>query len=271
MTQSPSQAMQHIATRFVEARKRAEPLTDYPGDVPDDLEAAYRIQDLAIDLWPEPIVGWKVARMPPAVEAELGSDRLAGPVFNHCIARAESGEAPEMPIIVGGFAAVEAEFIVVIDRDAPADKLRWSRDEALAMIGDLRIGLEIAGSPLATINQLGALAVVSFCGNNTGLVVGPAITDWRSRSLESLRSTTTVGGEEVGSGGAFNLTDGYVRSVQFLLELSARRKRPLRAGDVIATGQTNGVHALNVGQISVTDFGDDGQVGVRPVAATAIG
>ncbi len=261
---------QNIAARYVEARGRAELMKAYPGEVPDDLESAYRIQDHAIGLWPEPVVGWKVARMPPAAEAELGVDRLAGPVFNHCIARAESGEAPDMPIFVGGFAAVEAEFIAVIDRDAPADKRTWSRDEALAMIGDLRIGLEIAGSPLATINQLGALAVISFCGNNTGLVLGPSITDWRARTLESLKSTTTVGGKEVGSGGAFNLTGGYVRSVQFLLELAAKRKRPLRAGDVIATGQTNGVHALTAGQASMTDFGDAGQVGVNPVAATAI-
>lgn len=257
---------QNIATRFVEARKHAEPLADYPGDVPDDLEAAYRIQDIAIDLWPERIVGWKVARISPALEAELGSDRLAGPVFKHGIARAESGEAPDMPIIVGGFAAVEAEFIAIIDRDAPADKLSWSPKEALAMIRDLRIGLEIAGSPLATINELGPKAVVSFFGNNTGLVVGPAIIDWRTRTLESLKSTTSVGAEEVGSGGAFNLTGGYVRSVQFLLELAAKRKRPLRAGDAIATGQTNGVHALAVGQVSMTDFGDDGRVGVRPVS-----
>ncbi|HNP64545.1 MAG TPA: fumarylacetoacetate hydrolase family protein [Woeseiaceae bacterium] len=266
MTRLSNQAMQNIATRFVEARKFGQSLVDYPGVIPADLESAYRIQDLAIDLWPESIAGWKVARISPALEDELGSDRLAGPVFNKGIAWAESGETPDMPIFVDGFAAVEAEFMAIIDSDAPADKLTWSQDEALAMIGDLRIGLEIAGGPLPTINQLGPAAVISFFGNNTGLVVGPAITDWRSRTLESLKNTTAVDGEEVGSGGAFNLSGGFVRSVQFLLELTAQRKRPLRAGDVIATGQTNGVHALTAGRISMTDFGDDGQVGVRPVA-----
>jgi 2-keto-4-pentenoate hydratase len=263
----PSQALQDIAARFVTARKLAQPLAAFPGVIPGDLKHSYEIQDLAINLWPEPIGGWKVGRIPPALEGGLGIDRLAGPIFTNTIVPAESGAVIEMPMFAGGFAAIEAEFVAVIARDAPADKLAWSMDEALAMVADLRIGLEIASSPLATINELGPTAVAADFGNNLGLVVGPSIANWRGRALDSMQCSSFVNGREVGAGGAFNLTGGFVRSVQFLLELTAKRKRPVRAGDVIATGQTTGIHDVAVGQLGQADFADDGNLSVRLVAA----
>jgi 2-keto-4-pentenoate hydratase len=197
----------------------------------------------------------------------LGIDRLCGPIFAPAIQSVDSGTALDMPVYVGGFAAIEAEFVAVIERDAPADKLAWSVDEARAMIADLRIGMEIASSPLATINELGPTVVVADFGNNNGLLVGPSISNWRSRSLESMRCSSSVDRQMVGSGGAFNLTGGFVRSVQFLLELTASRGRPLRAGDLVATGQTTGIHDVEAGQPGGVEFGDDGRLGVRIVAA----
>ena len=246
---------QEIASCLVTARRLAQPLDRFPGTMPRDLDCAYQIQDAGIDLWDQPIGGWKVGRIPLDLEDGLGIDRLAGPIFADTIKSADSGAQVEMPMYVGGFAAIEAEFVAVIDRDAPADILVWS--------ADLRIGLEIASSTLADINDLGPTAVVSDFGNNRGLVVGPSIKNWRSRSLDSMRCSAAIDGQIMGSGGAFNLTGGFVRSVQFLLELMARRGRPLRAGDMIATGQTTGIHDIAAGQIGEVDFGDDGRLCVR--------
>jgi len=265
--QKQNAALRDIAARFVAARQQAQALAEFPGTIPGDLESAYRIQDFAIELWPTPVGGWKVGRIPPVLEGGLGVDRLAGPIFAHTIAMAESGSVTDMPMYVGGFAAVEAEFVAVVAHDAPATKMDWSPEEALAMIADLRIGLEIASSPLATINDLGPTVVVADFGNNAGLIVGPSIDHWRTRALDTLHCRTSVDSKEVGAGGAFTLTGGFVRSVQFLLELTARRKRPLRAGDMIATGQTTGIHDVTVGQIGTTDFGADGSLRVRLVGA----
>lgn len=259
----------HIASQFVKARQRACPLSDFPGVIPVDLDTAYEIQNAAIDLCAQRALGgWKVGRIPPAIEDTFGIDRLAGPIFADTIVHADSGAVLDMPIFEGGFAAIEAEFVAVVDRDAPADKLVWSPEESLDMVADLRIGLEIASSPLATINDMGPPVVVADHGNNFGLVVGPSIKNWRTRSLDTMRCRTCINNLEVGTGGAFTLTGGFVRSVQFLLELAARRGRPLRAGDMIATGQTTGIHDVKVGETGTTDFGDDGMLSVSLVAAT---
>jgi 2-keto-4-pentenoate hydratase len=260
-------ALRDVAARFVAARRACRPLAEFPGTVPPDLETAYRIQDHAIALWDGPVRGWKVGRIPPEIEDLFGIDRLAGPIFATTIHASAGGDGLAMPVFDGGFAAVEAEYVAVISADAPAGKLEYSTGEAAAMIAELRIGLEVASSPLGRINDLGPAVVVSDFGNNAGLIVGPPVANWRSRSLESLRCDAYVDGKAVGHGGAFRLTGGFIRSVQFLLEMTARRGRPLKAGDLVATGQTTGIHDVAPGQTSRLDFASDGQLGCSFTAA----
>jgi 2-keto-4-pentenoate hydratase len=255
--------VQAIAARFIDARRSSSPLAAYPGEVPPDLDTAYRCQDVAIRLWPDEIGGWKVGRIPPHLEERFGSDRLAGPIFRKTIHHTDSNLPLELPVYVGGFAAVEAEFVVVVGGNAPRDKLTWSRDEAAEMIADLRIGVEMASSPLKTINDLGPAAIASDFGNNAALIVGPSIRDWRSRTLDSMSCEAFIEDVSVGKGGAFNLTGGPLRSLQFMLELAAKRGRALRAGDVIATGQTTGIHDILIGQTARIAFDDDGEIRCR--------
>lgn len=249
-----------IATRFVAARLDGTWLAAFPGQLPADLETAYRCQDAAIGLWPDLVGGWKVGRIPPAVEAAFRSDRLAGPIFRGGIHYCDSSRVLEMPVYAGGFAAIEAEFVIVVARDAPRDKLTWNQTETADMVGELRIGMEIASSPLGTINDLGPAAIVSDFGNNAGLIVGPVIRDWRVRGLETMACEAFIEGQSVGLGGAFNLSGGPTRSLQFILELAARRGCPLQAGMVIATGQTTGIHDVVPGQVARVDFGGDGSL-----------
>lgn len=255
-----------IARAFVQARLSGSQLAEYPGRLPVDLAAAYRIQDAAIDLWPDAVGGWKVGRIPPAVEDEYGSDRLAGPIFRSTILETSTDTPEVLPVYGQGFAAIEAEFVVVIARDAPPNQQQWSLEEAADMMADLRIGLEVASSPLAAINDLGPAVTASDFGNNAGLIVGPSIRDWQSRGLESMTCEAFVNGRSVGSGSAANLTGGPVRSIQFILELTAARGRPLRKGDVIATGQTTGIHEIRPGQTGRIEFGADGAISLTATA-----
>ena len=121
-----AETIQEIAQTFVRARLTAGGLNDYPGPVPTDLATAYLIQDHAIELWPESIGGWKVGRIPPAVEDQFGCDRLAGPIFADTILHWRGDEMPQIPGFAAGGAAVEAEFVAVIGDDAPEGKLEWT-------------------------------------------------------------------------------------------------------------------------------------------------
>jgi 2-keto-4-pentenoate hydratase len=260
-----------VAERFVSARRACVALPAFPGPLPTDLATGYRVQDAALKLWDDEIVGWKVGRIPPVHETRLGQIRLAGPVFRRALWRVTPGEVTPFPVFTGGFAAVEAEYVARIARDAPADKLTWTTAEAEAMIAGLHMGMEPAGSPLASINIDGPTAVVSDFGNNAGLMVGAEIPDWRDRLLEDLRCETFIEGKVVGSGGAFALPGGPVESVRFLLELTAARGRPLTEGMFICTGAAAGIHDIVAGQTGCVRFEGYGEIACRAYPATPAG
>jgi len=237
-----------IATRFVTARRTGEPLRTFPGRLPDDLDAAYACQDAAIDLWHDEVAGWKVGLIGRELAARFKADRLAGPIFRKSVRRAAPGRPTVFPVYVDGFAAVEAEFLLQLSADAPADKLDWTLADARRLISLVHVDIETAGSPLATINDLGPCAIVADFGNNAGLIVGPAMPDWRTQTVEGWRCATFVDGSEVGSGHGGVPPGGPFESLRFLLGTTARRGRPLKAGDWVSTGAITGVHEILPGQ-----------------------
>ncbi|WP_262692683.1 2-keto-4-pentenoate hydratase [Kordiimonas aestuarii] len=248
-----------IARAFVSARAKGSALADFPGAVPADLTEAYKIQDAAIDLWQDAIGGWKVGRIGEPLAREFGVDRLAGPIFKRHIWHADA-EATTFPIFDGGFGAVEAEFVLEIGADTPADKTTWSREEARAAVSAVYTGVEIASSPLAIINQLGPRVIVSDFGNNASLIVGPELQGWQTRTFEDWRAETYIEDKSIATGNAGGLPGGPFESVRFLLELSARRGMPLKAGCLVSSGAITGVHDILPGQHSRISFGKDGDI-----------
>src|SRR5690349_10176126 len=113
-----SRALAETAERFVRARLAATALTAFPGEIPTSLEPAYACQDAAIGRWPDEVQGWKVGRINEPWLSRLGEDRLVGPIFARSVQFARGGDLIEFPVFEGGFAAVEAEFIVRLAMDA---------------------------------------------------------------------------------------------------------------------------------------------------------
>ena len=245
-----------IAGRFLSARRTASGLADYPGEFPENLKEAYAIQDAAIALWGKPVIGWKVGRINPPLSGRFGSDRLAGPIFLQQNAGPD-GSGPDMPVFDKGFAAGEAEFLLRIGKAPVAGKHRYTLDEAADLIEAVHVGIEVASSPLGSINQLGPIAVISDFGNNNGILIGREIPDWRSSGFEQWRVATLVDGVEVGTGRASAFPDGAVGAARFLFELMAERGVELRPGQWISSGAVTGVHDLSTGQRLETRFGSD--------------
>lgn len=244
---------QAIARRLVGARRQASALPQYPGTLPASLDAGYACQDAAIPLWPSPIAGWKVGKIPDAWVDRLGEDRLVGPIFENCVQRPDDHRGT-FAVITDGFAAIEAEFIFVLAADAPTGKTDWSFDEAAALVQSLRVGVELAGSALPDINRLGPPVVVSDYGNNAGLILGPAIADWQQRSMDALTCETFIDGVSVGTGRASSIAGGLLAALSFALSRCARRGLPLRAGQLVSTGAATGIHDIVAGQHSRVEF-----------------
>jgi 2-keto-4-pentenoate hydratase len=254
-----------IAERFVRARLAATSLPDYPGVLPASLAQAYATQEAALSMWPEAIVGWKVARIGPAHQAQFPEERLIGPIFQRNVHVAAPGIVIDCPVFAGGFAAVEAEIGIYVRAAAPKDKVDWTPATAADWVAEMCIGVEMAGSPLATLNELGPGAVISDFGNNWGVIAGAVIPDWRSFDAE-LACETFIDDVSVGKG-SVAIPQTPLSAFAFALNKAAQRGRPLRAGDYITTGLITGVHVIAPGQSSRISFGSCGEILCRAVSA----
>jgi len=264
-----SSTARDIAGSFVAARQDATALPGFPGEPPANLETSYRVQDEAIALWPDEIAGWKIGRVQPHQVAALGADRLAGPIFKHFVWTAD-GDV-NFPVYENGFAAVEAEYVFRISKDAAPNKTDWTRDDAASLISAMHIGVELAGSPLATINDLGATVVVADFGNNHGLILGPEVPNWRAKLEAGVTAETFIDGASVGKGGASAAADGPLDALAFLLNHLAKRGKPLKAGQLVSTGAVTGVHDIRIGQRSRVSFNGSGDIFCSAVKAAPNG
>jgi 2-keto-4-pentenoate hydratase len=242
-----------VAQKFVTARLKAIALPDFPGTLPPDLVAAYVVQDQAIDIWPDEVAGWKIGKIPAHLVEPLGAKSLAGPVFRKDVHIPGKGPV-EYGMFVGGFAAVEAEYMFELGEDAPAGKTTYTTAEVGALVKRMICGIETAGSPLATINVIGPLCVVSDFGNNNGIMVGPEVPNWRDRTMSELTCETFIDGKSVGTGNAANVPGSPIESLRYVAELCAKRGRPLKAGMIITTGAITGIHDVVPGQLARVEF-----------------
>lgn len=255
------------ARRLVEARLAVRALPGFPGALPPDMAAGYAAQDHGIALWPDEVVGWKVGKIPEDLQAELGAARVMGPVFRRHVWDADPLTPTPLPVIPGGFAAVEGEYVYRIGRDAPADKLDWTPEEALGLVQAMLVGVEFAASPLAQINVLGPRVVAADFGNNAGLVLGPPVPGWRGTPAPACEAY--VEERLVGRGSPESLPGGPASALAFLAGACARRGRPLTRGQLVTTGAASGIHDIEAGQSARISFGELGEIRCVAVEAKA--
>lgn len=248
-----------IAKTFVDARRRGTIMGEYPGESPQTLADAYAIQDSALAIWNRPVGGWKVGKIGPPLDERLGANRLIGPIFADLIV--EAGKEPaEMPIFAGGFAAAEAEFMIRLAPRGDDARLPQTDSETLEWIDEVRIGMEIASSPYPRVNDDGPCVTISDHGNNLGAVIGPQVPRDLWGSLNDIRVTLEIEGEEVGSATAATMLDGPLGAVRFLLGNLRQRAIPASPGWWTSSGAITGVHSVEPGQSATAMFDSVGIV-----------
>ena len=258
-----------VAHAFVAARRNATALADYPGAPPQSFADAYAIQDRAITLDGRAVGGWKVGRVGDLLAGQLGTDRLAGPIFADTIVEAATGNPVAMPVFAGGFAAVEAELLFRVVRAPDRDPARMSDAEILALCDAVHVGIEIASSPFAGINAMGPLVTASDFGNNAGLIIGPPLPDWQGRDLAAVEAETLIDGASVGKGTLANLPGGPIGSVRFLIANLGQRGLSGSGPYWISSGAISGVHVIAPGSHAEARFDGGLTLACQVVAAAA--
>lgn len=253
---------QAIAAAFVSARRDGRALPVYPGAAPATMSDAYRIQGIALGLDGRAVAGWKVGRINPPLDAQLGANRLVGPIFADAVYADTGNGEPHTPVFGEGFVAGESELMLHV---APGFAGPIPADDAqtIAVIDDIRLGIEVASSPYPGINTDGPCVTVSDFGNNAALVLGASLPDWRAIDLCAIPVATLIDGQVVGEATAATMLDGPYGAVRFLLANLAARGINASGGFWVSTGAITGVHEARIGQQVTARFGEHGTVSCR--------
>ena len=249
-------APRETARALLAARASGAALTAYPGAMPQSMAEAYAIQDAAIALDGRMVGGWKVGRIPLPLVETYGDNRLAGPIFADEIVEADAD--PVMPVYAAGFAAAEAELLLRFGEIGAGEH---DIESVKDVVDEVRVGIEIASSPFAAINKNGPAVTASDYGNNNGLVLGPAIADWRARDLIRMPVALAIAGADVGAATMETMLDGPFGAALFLLRTLRARGIAIAPGTWVSTGAITGVHEIRPGQRAEARFGGSWRVG----------
>lgn len=250
----------NTADVFCDARRRGQGISHWPGNFPAGLDAAYAIQREAIAKWGDRVAGLKVGRITGAAAGEYGKDRFIGPILESTIVRVQDRSEALFPILPGGSAALECELVCMLRAVDVHKAASGGRAALIDIVDEWHIGIEIAGSPMNEIDALGPLASVACFGNNNGLILGPAILDWRERELDAITCVTLIDGVEVGRDTPARLPGGVWTALAFALAEAGQRGIALTPSFVISTGAITGMHAIRPKSRAVADFGDFGRI-----------
>ena len=260
-----------ISNALLNARSSGVALKEFPGTRPASLEDAYKVQTRSIEHYQQEVIGWKIGLIPPAFRETLKADRLVGPIFtdnfNYLGRRHHPTERLDMPVFSGGFAAIEAEFVVETAVDIHPGQVSSDTD-IKSLVANLYTGIEIASSPVADLNSYGPTCIVSDFGNNNGLIVGEKIPDWKSKPLSELTASVNINGQIVGQRTAESLPGGPLGAFHFLIEVCSQRGISLPAGSFISTGAVTGVHETITGAKSTADFGEFGEIHIELIGVS---
>lgn len=225
-----------------------------------DVDAAYAIQQENTAHWEKKgrrAVGSKIGLTSRAVQKQLGVDR---PDFGVLFADMIVGE--DEPIAVGRVLQpkIEAEVAFLLDRDVEVETptvVDVVRAVAYAMPA-----LEIVGSRIANWD----IGIVDTIADNasSGLFIlgGPARRldglDFRALQMRMTRKEDVV---SRGTGAA--CLGNPLNAMAWLAGELARRKRPLRAGDVVLSGALGPMVTVNLGDAFETNIAGLGTVSAR--------
>ena len=252
-----------LSKNLIAARKSCAPLNEFPGTMPATPEEAYKVQSECIAGWDDELVGWKVAGLRADLHEQFKAARQSGPVFKKSLQISNGQDRIFAPVYAQGFAAIEAEFVILLGDVSHLPTSNLTEQDAISAIDKIFIGIEIASSPMKNTHSYGALSPICDFGNNAGVIVGPEITNWKELDLSSINVSVIIGDNEVGNANTKPGLDGPIGAVAYLIEHLAKRGHTINAGTYISSGAITGAHQTETGIPSEVTFEGLGSISLE--------
>lgn len=205
---------------------------------PRDEADAYAIQEALrrrreADLGPT--AGYKVALTSTVMQQMLrfGSP-FAGPLHANLI----YGNGAELNHARYGRLCIECELAAVLGKTLLSANAPYSREQVADAVVTIAPALELVDDRNADYNTISPLVLTLIADNawNAGIVVGPALKDWRQLDLASLHGTVQINGETVGEGYGRDVLGHPLEALRWLVNTIATQGKDIHKDMVVMTG-----------------------------------
>jgi len=232
-----------LLNRLLEARRSGVAIDHVSvAALPGSTRAAYAIADALVGALGFSPNGHKIGANTARAQQMLG---LVEPLHGRTFAERTMSRTGRFDT-QGGEVAVEAEIVLRLARDLtgplPNDTAGWRK-----AVGDIMLGIEINQPSYRDALAMGGLAIIADNGVHAGLVLGPARSVGELDRLVDTVLRLHVDGSAVQESSA---RSAGVEPLQMLAWLAQERLacgRPLRAGELLASGAIVSRHALRRG------------------------
>ena len=240
--------------RIVEARKSRSILEDLTGAAAvATLDDAYQIQRAVTERWDDEVVGWKVGATAKQVQQLFGvSEPAYGPVFRKSVFQSPA-RAPARDF---HHRMLESEFAFRFGKDLSPRPSSYSRDEIIESVDALIPAFEIISPRFnrLTVDKFPQV-VADFCANG-GATLGMPIEDWRGIDLPAHAVRLYIGGALRQEGMGAAVLGDPINVLEWFVNKFRAQGLTLSRGQFVLTGTMTGIHAPDIGQTAMADFGD---------------
>ena len=203
------------------------------------LEDAYRIQDALHQVMVEAgrgeIAGWKIALTSKAMQQMTGVDQpAAGAIFSKVV----HASPARVDLAAYHHLGVEFEVAVRLGDDLPAPGGPWTRASVAGRVAACLPAFELVEDGDADYKTLHAFTLVAQNTWNGGVVLGPAVTEWRGVDLERAVTRCWVNDQPGGQGKTGDAMGHPLEAVAWLANLLNGRGRRLERGMIVMTGSS---------------------------------
>ena len=225
--------------------------------IPSTLKEAYTVQAY-IETPDNPRVGWKLAATSIAGQKHIG---VSGPIVGRITSKMSLSLGQFVSTKANNMMVAEPEFVFVFNRRIEPRDRSYTKEEAMELISELKLGLEFPNSRFIKFETAGELSLIADNACAHEFMLGPTAPEiWRNLELSEHKVFGWIGTKSKFEGVGSNVLGGPVNALLWFLNEASKRKFVIKEGDFVTTGTTTQPMPFEMGDKIIGDFGELGEI-----------
>ena len=245
--------IERTAQYFHDAHRNSERFEPVPEAYrPTNLQEAYAAQnrflELSVSTNSPPIAGYKIAVTSQVIQELVG-------ISHPCLGVIRGGSVQKAPANLpeSNFSHVGIECEIAFTLKSHLDTVRGKQDResVTTLIESCHPAFEVLDDRHADYSKMDGLSLIADNCLCAGVVLGPAITDWQSLTLDELKGTLQINGKTVGQGVTRDALGHPLEGLAWIANTLAQQGKKLEAGMTVITGSIIATEFLSGGDTAV--------------------